>query len=80
MDVGRSEMRRVAFLAVIVAGSLLVTSCDSRNGGAGTKTDTLREGDRAPNFVLPAANGPEVSLEEFRGRKAALLYFSMGPG
>jgi hypothetical protein len=38
-----------------------------------------REGDRAPNFALKAANGSSVSLSEFR-KKDVLLYFSMGPG
>jgi len=34
----------------------------------------------APGFTLPNAQGPSVSLADFRGQRPALLYFSMGPG
>jgi hypothetical protein len=40
----------------------------------------IKEGDTAPAFALLASDGGEVSLSEFRGKKAVLLYFSMGPG
>lgn len=38
------------------------------------------EGDRAPGFELPAADGGRVALADFLGKKPVLLYFSMGPG
>lgn len=37
-------------------------------------TDARRE-QRAPNFILPAANGLEISLYKFSGRKRPVLYF-----
>ncbi len=40
----------------------------------------LKAGDEAPAFSLPSVSGDDVSLAEFRGKKAVLLYFSMGPG
>jgi hypothetical protein len=40
----------------------------------------IKDGDTAPAFALPASGGGEVSLSEYRGKKAVLLYFSMGPG
>ncbi len=41
---------------------------------------SLREGKPAPDFSLPSADGDRVSLSDYRGERAALLYFSMGPG
>jgi peroxiredoxin Q/BCP len=35
----------------------------------------LRPGDPAPDFRLPAATGGFVSLSDFRGRSAVVLYF-----
>ncbi|MHC5724308.1 MAG: peroxiredoxin [Nostoc sp.] len=35
----------------------------------------IKVGDTAPNFSLPAQNGSTVSLEDFRGKKAVVLYF-----
>ncbi|MGC9505591.1 peroxiredoxin [Baaleninema sp.] len=32
-------------------------------------------GDMAPDFTLPAQNGESVSLSDFRGKKAVILYF-----
>jgi len=40
----------------------------------------LSVGNRAPSFTLPSANGGEVSLADFLGRKHILLYFSMADG
>lgn len=45
-----------------------------------TGTRPLAEGDAAPPFSLPAADGRTVSLQDYRGKKAVLLFFSMGPG
>jgi peroxiredoxin Q/BCP len=35
----------------------------------------VKVGDTAPDFSLPAANGGIVSLKDFRGQKAVVLYF-----
>jgi len=35
----------------------------------------LKEGDKAPEFSLPATGGKTVSLAEFKGRNNVVLYF-----
>ncbi|MBD2597348.1 peroxiredoxin [Nostoc spongiaeforme FACHB-130] len=35
----------------------------------------VKVGDIAPDFTLPAQNGTTVSLNDFRGQKAVVLYF-----
>jgi len=35
----------------------------------------VKVGDTAPDFTLPAQNGSSVSLSDFRGKKAVVLYF-----
>jgi peroxiredoxin Q/BCP len=35
----------------------------------------LREGDKAPEFTLPATGGKTISLEDFSGKKNVVLYF-----
>ncbi len=35
----------------------------------------IKVGDTAPNFNLPAQNGKNVSLADFRGQKSVVLYF-----
>ncbi|OUL20452.1 peroxiredoxin [Nostoc sp. 106C] len=35
----------------------------------------VKLGDTAPDFSLPAQNGSTVSLKDFRGKKAVVLYF-----
>lgn len=37
--------------------------------------DSPRVGDRAPEFSLPTASGAMVSLADFRGKKAVVLFF-----
>jgi hypothetical protein len=71
--------RMIGFLAVALA-SIVAASCGSSGEGERTRERSVREGDVAPGFTLPSAQGPEVSLAGFRGQKPALLYFSMGPG
>lgn len=34
----------------------------------------LQEGDRAPDFTLPATGGETISLADFRDRKHVVLY------
>ncbi|GCE13279.1 peroxiredoxin [Tengunoibacter tsumagoiensis] len=40
-----------------------------------SSTGKLQVGDQAPEFTLPSQNGTEVSLADFRGQKAVVLYF-----
>ena len=35
----------------------------------------LAEGTQAPDFTLPAGNGEQVSLSQFRGRKVVLYFY-----
>lgn len=35
----------------------------------------ITEGDRAPDFTLPTADGTEVTLADFRGRRVVLYFY-----
>ena len=35
----------------------------------------LKEGDKATEFSLPASNGKQVALKDFKGKKRVILYF-----
>ncbi len=35
----------------------------------------IEEGDQAPDFALPSHDGKEISLADFRGKQAVVLYF-----
>jgi len=35
----------------------------------------LKEGDKAPEFSLPASNGKTVTLKDFKGKQRIVLYF-----
>lgn len=37
-------------------------------------------GHEAPGFRLPSAQGPDVALEDYRGRKNAIVWFTKGMG
>ncbi len=37
-------------------------------------SSVIREGDRAPEFSLPAVGGGQVSLKDFRGRAVQLIF------
>ncbi len=41
---------------------------------------TVRVGDVAPPLRLPSAQGPDVALEDFRGRRNVVLWFTKGMG
>ena len=72
---------RGSFLAAALALVGLATAACGGGGSAATPPPSgagPRVGDPAPAFSLPSAQGGPVSLGEFRGRKAVLLYFSMG--
>jgi hypothetical protein len=66
---------RIVTLTAATLLLFLVTACGGSGGGG-----ALAVGDAAPAFSLPSADGRTVSLSEFRGKQALLLYFSMGPG
>lgn len=38
-------------------------------------SSTIKLGDRAPDFRLPALKGGEISLSQFRGQKNVVLFF-----
>jgi peroxiredoxin Q/BCP len=38
-------------------------------------SNTIQVGERAPDFTLPAADGAQVSLGDFRGKKVVVLFF-----
>jgi hypothetical protein len=70
--------------ALVYALPLWLLSFAACGSGAETRGDgaepTLRVGEKAPGFALPAVGGGSVALDDYRGRKPVLLYFSMGPG
>ncbi len=74
-------MRRLPGLMGVAIVLLVGTACSGR-GGSQTATggQGVRVGSVAVEFSLPSTSGRNVSLSEFRGRKAVLMYFSMGPG
>ena len=49
-------------------------------GCSGGKQENLAIGDTAPDFTLPATNGKNVSLEDYKGKQPVLLYFHMAVG
>ena len=57
--------RNLLLLGVLLAGGL----------GAAT---ALEVGEQAPDFMLPATTGGNISLSQFLGRKLVLLEFYMG--
>ena len=38
----------------------------------------LTAGQPAPGFRLPSAQGPEVALEDYRGRRNVIVWFTKG--
>ncbi|MGH2752989.1 MAG: redoxin domain-containing protein [Actinomycetota bacterium] len=70
-------------LPVLMFGLVAGVACSTPSGPPPPDSDensTSMVGKPAPDFTLPAAGGKDVSLGDYRGRKAVLLYFSMGPG
>ena len=67
-------------LALTFGLALLVTACTQteESPSAVTRRSSIKEWSKAPQFSVPSASGGRVSLDEFRGRKPVLLYFSMG--
>jgi cytochrome oxidase Cu insertion factor (SCO1/SenC/PrrC family) len=69
-------------LGLTLGLALLIAACQQQPGTTtqATAGSPVKEGSKAPQFVLPSAAGEKMSLAGFRGRKPVLLYFSMGPG
>ena len=85
MSMSRLNRSAVPTALWVAAALLLVVGAacsDPASSPPGTenRASSLKVGDEAPNFTLPSASGEEVSLADYRGEKAVLLYFSMGPG
>ncbi|MFQ5520440.1 MAG: hypothetical protein ACE5FK_03500 [Candidatus Methylomirabilia bacterium] len=40
--------------------------------------EMLAVGTPAPNFRLPAAQGPEIALEDYSGKRNVILWFTPG--
>ncbi len=40
-----------------------------------SKKMTLKEGDIAPDFSLPASNGENVSLKDYKGKKVVIYFY-----
>ncbi len=70
-------MRNLLVLAVALV--LFGAACQEETSSRRTAASGLEEGDKAPGFTLRSPEH-EVSLTDSRGKKAVLLYFSMGPG
>jgi peroxiredoxin len=84
MGIGRRYLFPVAF--VLLAFSLhAATACgqDTPTGSvfnpgelkAVDSTTSLKVGDAAPDFTLPAVSGKKVSLGEFKGKKNVVISF-----
>lgn len=43
-----------------------------------TTNGVLKVGAPAPNFRLVSAQGPEITLEDYRGQRSVILWFSLG--
>ncbi len=71
--------RRVFGATLLVPLALVGVACGT--GQPATSGEgPIRVGVMAPGFTLSSAHGGTISLADYRGHKAVLLYFSMGPG
>lgn len=70
------------WIYALLAGLLLVAAgCSNTSNGSSTGAKSALEvGDEAPAFALPSADGETVDLDDYRGERPVLMYFSMGPG
>jgi hypothetical protein len=66
-------------ILILVVVGLLAAACAATTDPVPSRSSGLREGDHAPGFTLDSP-AHEVSLDDYRGKKPVLLYFSMGPG
>lgn len=81
MSFVRARTGYAALTSISLIGLLLV-GCEANDDRSTSPPEaaTLREGDVAPGFELPSVAGRDIRLADYRGQKAVLLYFSMGPG
>lgn len=64
-------MKRFFRPQFILAMSFLITL--GLSGGA--LAAKVKVGDKAPDFKLPATNGKDISLSDYRGKKMVLIEF-----
>ncbi len=74
IPVGLALLALVGIVALALAYWMRSQGIGDHDGAA------LSVGDAAPDFSLPDVTGETVSLQDFRGEKSVLLYFSMGHG
>jgi cytochrome oxidase Cu insertion factor (SCO1/SenC/PrrC family) len=67
--------KMLALLLLFLNLSFVVSGC-----GNGQEGEALSEGEVAPDFTLPAAQGGSVTLSTLLKDKAVLLYFNMADG
>jgi thiol-disulfide isomerase/thioredoxin len=73
------EADRVTKSKVLVAGVILISSAIMLSGCARPPAEpepALQIGREAPNFKLPALNGGEISLSQYRGRVVMLDFWA----
>ncbi len=61
-------MRNTSYLLLLCTAALTAQTPPS-------PSTTLKVGDMAPDFTLPATDGKKVTLSEFRGKKNVVLAF-----
>jgi hypothetical protein len=66
-------------ILILLMVGFLAAACTETTEPNPSGSSALREGDSAPGFTLESPTH-EVSLDDYRGKKPVLLYFSMGPG
>jgi peroxiredoxin len=62
-------MRKLAWLALMATGLFAQTVQQSQ------AHSTLKVGDTAPDFTLPATNNTKVTLADYRGKKNVVVAF-----
>ncbi|CAN5634278.1 peroxiredoxin [soil metagenome] len=65
----------IRFKSFLWAVGILLLSCLLGGFEVMAKGDAIKVGDKAPDFNLPAQDGQNVSLKDFAGKKAVVLYF-----
>jgi len=65
----------IRFSSLLWAVGILLVSCLLGGFEVMAKSDAIKVGDKAPDFNLPAQDGKDVSLKDYAGKKAVVLYF-----